>query len=118
MKNYLLAVPVLFLASAPAHATAGMFCTTGGAKSLDLSLTISHVVAGPLVSAALIDDGVEVPSEKAQWWLDEKEMRLILIDPNAEREELVLMARRRGDDYVGTVKRGGKTRAVRCEESG
>lgn len=118
MNKHLLAIPLAFLATAPAYATGVMFCTTGGAKSVDLSLVISHVVAGPLVSATLTDNGAEVPTEKAQWWLDEKEMRLILIDPNAEREELVLIAKRRGDDYVGTVKRAGRSRPVHCEESG
>lgn len=118
MKRFLLAFPLVFAASAPAHATAGMFCSTGGANSVDLSLVISRVVAGPLVSASLIDNGTEVQTEKAQWWLDDKEMRLILIDPNAEREELVLVAKRRGDDYVGTLKRGGRSRPVRCKESG
>ena len=118
MKRYWLAIPLAFAATAPAHATAGMYCSTGGAKPIELSLVISRVVGGPLVSAALRDDGADIPGSMAQWWLDDKEMRLIFIDPNAEVEEAVLMTKRRGDDYVGQVTRGGRSLRVRCEESG
>ena len=118
MIKRLLAVPLALAWIAPAQATAGMFCTTGGRNSVDVSLVISRVIAAPLVSATLIDSGVTVPATVAQWWIDEKEMRLVLTDPKAEREELLLTARRRGDEYIGNLTRGGHARAVRCEESG
>ena len=118
MRSLWFAVPLALLAATPAHATAGMVCTTGGKTPVELSLVIGRVTGGPLISAGLHDNGVEVANSVAQWWLDGTEMRLLLIDPNAEREEVELRARRRGDDYVGRLTRAGKSRPVRCEESG
>ena len=118
MKLVLSAVPIIISATAPAHATAGMFCATGDPASVEISLVIARVVGGPLISAGLIDNGVTVPTERAQWWLDGKELRLVLIDPNAEREEVMVRARNRGDVYKGKLTRNGRTRRVTCEESG
>lgn len=117
LKVSLLALP-LAIAPGTAHATAGMFCTTGGKAPIELSLVIGRVTGGPLISAGLRDNGPDVANSVAQWWLDGAEMRLLLIDPQAEREEVELRARRRGDDYVGRLTRAGRTRPVRCEESG
>lgn len=117
MHRFAMFAPLLALA-APAHATAGMFCTTGGTRAVDVSLVIGRVVGGPLISAGLTDNGVEVANTVAQWWLDRTELRLLLIDPQVEREELEIRARARGDRYVGTVMRNGRRRPVRCEESG
>ncbi len=118
MKKYLLSLPLLFSAAAPAFATAGMSCGTGGPNPIDVELIMGRTVGAPLISVLLTDGGVEVATERAQWWLDGSELRLLLIDPNAEREELEIRAKRRGDYYIGTVKRGTRSRRVRCEESG
>ena len=118
MRKFLFALPLLFCAAAPAHATAGMFCETSGAKPITVSLVISRVVGGPLIEATLTDGDAVIPTEKAQWWIDAGELRLILIDPNAEREEVEIRVRGRGEVMTGTLKRGGKTYRVRCEESG
>ena len=117
MRIFSLALPLLFFAAAPAHATGGMFCSTGGAKPIDVLLVMGHAVGAPLISAMLTENGANVATEKAQWWLDRAELRLLLIDPNAEREEVLIKAKARGDIYVGTLQRRAQSYRIRCEES-
>ena len=114
-KRLLLAAAAL-LASTPAHASGGMFCSTAGPRPVQVSMTIGHVFGSPLAAARLIDNGRNVPVAKAQYWLDRTELRLLLTDPNASREEMVLRARRNGQAYDGSLWRGGKRRWVRCRE--
>ena len=117
LKRFLLVLPLLFCAAAPAHATGGMSCSTSGPKPIEVHLVFGHAIGAPLISVMLIDGGTEVLAEKAQWWLDRSELRLLLIDPNAEREEVLIKAKARGNIYVGTLRRGARTLRVRCEES-
>jgi len=118
MRKICLALPLAIAAAPPAHATAGISCSTGGRGPIEVELVISRTIAASLVSASLFENGSAVPTEQAQWWLDGTELRLVLVDPNAEREELMIRARRRGETYKGRVWRSGRSRAVRCEESG
>ena len=118
MRKVLLALPLLLCAAAPAHATGGFVCETRGAKAISVSVVFTHSAGGALVGATLVDNGKEVPTEKAQWWLDGVELRLLLTDPDLEREEVEIRARGAGEVMVGTLKRGGRTYRVRCEESG
>lgn len=118
MNRVVFALPLLFCAAAPAHATGGFFCKTSGTKQISVNLVFSHAVGAGLVGATLVDDGQEIRTEKAQWWIDGAELRVILVDPNAEREEVVIKARGRGEVMLGTLKRGSRTYRVRCEESG
>jgi hypothetical protein len=117
MKRFLLAAPLLCCAAAPANATGGMFCETGGTQKIEVSVTFSHSAGGMLVGATLTDNGKEIPTEKAQWWLDGVELRVLLVDPELEREEVEVRARGRGEVMVGTLKRNGRTWRVRCEEA-
>jgi len=112
------ALPLLFCAATPAYATGGFFCQTGGAKPIAVNLVFSHAAGAGLVEANLTEDGVAVPTDKAQWWIDGNELRVILVDPNAEREEVVVKARGRGSVMTGTLQRGGRSYRIRCEESG
>jgi hypothetical protein len=118
MKKLLTAVPLALFAASPAHATGGMSCTTPGANPVEVNITFGHGVGAPLVGVQLIDGAAEVAVEMAQWWLDRSELRLLLLDPNVEREEVEIRARARGDRYVGTLQRGKRRLRVRCEESG
>ena len=119
MKSYLLAAPLLLCAAAPAQATGGFFCETRGApKPIEVSITYTHTTGGALIGATLTEAGKEIPTEKAQWWLDGTELRLLLTDPDLEREEVEIRARGRGEVMTGTLKRGERTWRVRCEESG
>lgn len=117
MRLAFLVVPLALLAAAPAQATSGLFCETAGASPIQLQLVIGHTVVSPVVQARLTDNGADVPVTIAQAWLEEGELRLDLTDPNAERHELRLLAKRKGDNYDGSIWRGGKRRWVRCVES-
>jgi hypothetical protein len=115
-KPFLFLAAAATLGSSPALASGGMFCSTAGPRPVQVSMTIGHVFGSPLVDPRLTDNGRRVPVAKAQWWLDRKEVRLLLTDPNATREELVLRATRKGQAYDGTLWRGGQRRWVRCRE--
>ena len=115
MKKYLLALPLLLLAQ-PAHATGGMVCRTAGAAPIQVSVGFGHVPGSPLILTELTDKGRSIPVQSAQWWLDDREMRLLLIDPQARQQQLLLKARRNGHTYDGNIWRNGQRRWVRCRE--
>ena len=117
MRQLLFLWPLLFCSASPASATGGMSCSTSGPKPTEVHMVFGHAVGAPLISAQLLENGAEVPTEKAQWWLDRSELRLLLIDPNAEREEVLIKAKARGGFYVGTLRRRARTLRIRCEES-
>jgi hypothetical protein len=101
----------------PAHATGGLLCQTAGSRPVSVSLVIGLTAVSHIVQARLSDNGANVPVTIAQAWLDRSELRLDLTDPNAERHELRLRARAKGDGYDGSLWRNGKRRWVRCQES-
>src|SRR5215213_4757697 len=111
MKRLLLAM-LLVLPASPALATGGFVCRTSGGAPIEVSVGFGHVPGSPLILTRLKDNGRQVPAQSAQWWLDNKEMRLLLINPAAMREELVLRARRNGYVYDGTVVRKGRSRWI------
>jgi hypothetical protein len=115
MKRLFVLAPLIGFA-APAHATGGYLCRTAGPLPIEVSVGFGHVPGAPLISTRLIDAGRLVPTTSAQWWLDDSDLRLLLISPSAEREELLLRARRNGFHYDGTIRRDGKRRWVRCRE--
>jgi hypothetical protein len=112
----LAAIGILSFAS-PAWATGGLVCRTAGPRPIVVSLVIGHTAVSSAVQARLSDNGIELPVEIAQSWLDPTELRLDLTDPNAERHELRLRARAKRDGYDGSLWRQGKRRWVRCVES-
>ena len=105
------------LAATPAHATGGLLCRTAGIRPIEVSLGFGHVAGTPLISTRLTDTGRQVPVTAPQWWFDRDEMRLLLVSPQAARQELLLKARRNGRVYDGSVWRGGQRRWVRCREA-
>ena len=117
MRLAFLAIPLALLAATPARATGGLLCSTAGANPIQVQLVIGHTAVSSVVQARLTDKGADVPVAIAQAWLVENELRLDLTDPNAERHELRLLAKRKGDKYDGSLWRGGKRRWVRCVES-
>ena len=97
-------------------ATGGFVCRTAAARPLEASVGFGHVPGAALILTRLIDNGRQLAVKPAQSWLDDKELRLLLIDPNAMREELVIRARRQGATYDGSVWRKGQRRWIRCRE--
>jgi hypothetical protein len=108
----------LLVASAAAQATGGMQCRTAGPAPIHVSLGFGHVPGAALLqdSLRLTDNGRPVAVHAPQWWFDERELRLVLTDPQAQRREVVIKARRHGRTYDGTLWRLGKSRWVRCRE--
>jgi hypothetical protein len=119
MNKLLLTLPLALIAAAtPVHATGGLVCRTAGARPIALSLGFGHVPGSPLILVRMTDAGRNVPVTAAQWWLDNREVRTVLIDANAMTQELLLHARRDGYVYDGSLWRGGRRRWVRCREDG
>ena len=116
MKKLLFAT-IALITAAPAYATGGLLCSTAGAKPVVVQLVIGQAAVSAVVQASLTDDGRDVPVHVAQAWLERDEVRVDLVDPNAERHEVRLVARAKGDNYDGSIWRGGKRRWVRCSES-
>ena len=117
MNKAVIILPLLLLAiAAPASATGGLVCRTGGARPIELSLVTSHTAVKSVVSARLRDNGRNVPVSVAQAWLEPGELKLDLVDPNLVRRELRLIAKRNGRSLDGSIWRGGQRRWVRCRE--
>ena len=116
MKRWLLALPLLAAIPSPAHATGGFVCRTAGSDLIEVSVGFGHVPGSPLIARQLLDRGREVPVADAQWWLDNSELRILLISPQAMREEVKVHANRNGHVYDGSLWRNGKRRWVRCRE--
>ena len=115
MNKAVLAAVLLVLAT-PAHATGGFVCRTAGAAVIEVSVGFGHVPGTPLIARRLLDQGREVPVTDAQWWLDEQELRLLLVSPHAHRQEVLVKAKRNGHAYDGSLWRNGEQRWVRCRE--
>ena len=115
-----IALAILALAAAsvaaPANATGGLVCRTAGPRPIEVALGFGHVPGSPLILVRLVDSGRNVPVSSAQWWLDNSEVRLLLVDPNADEQQLLLKAKRKGFVYDGSLWRGGTRRWVRCRE--
>ena len=116
MRRLLLTL-FLVLFPAAAHATGGFTCRTAGARPIEVALGFGHLPGSPLILTRLTDNRRAIPVRSAQWWLDDRELRLILTDPNAQRREVIIKARRNGRTYDGDLWRGGKRVWVRCRES-
>ena len=112
-------VMTLLLVSLPAaaNATGGFTCRTAGQRPIEVAVGFGHVPGSPLILTRLTDNRRLVPVRNAQWWLDDRELRLLLTDPNAQRREVIVKARRNGATYDGDLWRGGKRHWVRCRES-
>ena len=117
MKKFAFALPFALFAAVPADATGGLVCRTGGARPIEVSMGFGHVPGSPLILTRLLDNGRTVPVKPAQWWLDNDEVRLLLIDADARSQQLLLKARRNGLVYDGTLWRSGKRRWVRCRDN-
>lgn len=121
-RSLLLGLPLL-LASTPAFATGGFDCLTTDRSDIMLSGTIGRVVGTPLVAAHLrIGErtlGTTDPEAQvaiARSWIDEREIKVDLIDPQTERFAAQLRARIvRSGRATGTLVRDGVTHPVRCE---
>lgn len=107
---------VAFGLAAPGHASGGLMCRTAGPRPIDLRLVISHTAVSAVVSARLIDNGRDVPVALAQSWLEPNDIRVDLVDRNAQRHELRLRVSKNGRVYDGSMWRGGKRHWTRCRE--
>jgi hypothetical protein len=117
MKKPMICLLFLLAATAPAHATGGMTCRTAGARPVEVVIGFGHVPGAPLFLARLVDDGRQVPVRAPQWWLDSRELRILLASPDAMHPEAIVRTTKKGHFYDGSLWRNGRRRWIRCRES-
>jgi hypothetical protein len=103
MNKFIIAAPLMLLIATPAYATGGLVCRTAGTHRIEVALVISHTVVSSAVSARLTENGRDTPVRIAQSWFEPSEIRLDLVDPQAQRHELRLRAPRNGSMPVIAV---------------
>jgi hypothetical protein len=117
-----LAAAILLGAATPAFATGSIHCTQAGRPGFSLYLSVGGGPGPSIVSASLADGRERFTTGErsgspviAQAWLSDTELRLDIVDSNAERFVLRLNGRKlRGDLYAATMSRNGRASPVRC----
>lgn len=112
----LAALPLIALAT-PASATGGFLCKTAKSPEITISVGFGHVPGAPIVAQHLWVNGRKVPTMMPQWWLNDDEMNLQMIKPDAMESLLVMRTRREGWNYDGQVTYRGKTHWIRCKQN-
>lgn len=113
----------LFTAT-PAMATSTILCTAPAWPGLDMAIVVGHGMAGGIVQATISLGGEELSTvgedgpRIGQAWIDEDELKLDIVDANADRRLARLDTRRRGAAWVGTLQFRGRTVRARCTEEG
>ena len=109
----------LLVVAGPAFATSGYSCTTEGDAPISVDIVIGHAAGPAIAQVRLTENGRTLSTADAdpqlmiaQSWIDDKEVRIDLVDANAERYE----ARLRVRNSKGTLERGGKTYRVVCDD--
>lgn len=112
---------ITFAMASPAFATSTILCTSRAWPGLDVAV----VVGSTGVFQATISLGGEEISTVGengprigQAWIDENELKLDIVDANADQRLARLDTRRRGGAHVGTLQFRGHTIRVRCTEEG
>jgi len=107
----------------PALATSGYGCEAEG-KPVSIEILIGHAIA-PVVVQVRLNDGEKswstadepAPIRILQAWIDDRELRLDLVDGDTSRYEARLRVRLADDmSAKGTLERGGATYRLRCSE--
>lgn len=117
-----LPIALALLTASPALATGGFHCEATDGSGVGMSGSIGRVPGNPLVGASLhlgerTLSTYDAPPVIAigRSWIDEREIRVDLVDANAERFEAQLRVRVTRRRVAGTLVREGRTRRVRCE---
>ena len=117
MRYLILATAAAILASAPAHATGGVSCKTASDPQIAIDVGFGHTAGAALFSRRLHVGDEEIAVDAPQWWLDDTELRLVLVDNQAMERLAVVHATRNGATYDGSVRYNGQQHWIRCYES-
>ena len=122
MKLFIfMALPLMAVAT-PAFATGGFDCSTTDRSTIRLSGVVGRTLTAPLVAARLeVGDRTWSTTDAnprihiGRSWIDQRETRVDLVDPNVMRFEAQLRVRHmmRGT-ATGTLVHDGVTHPVRC----
>ena len=122
MRIAILTALAAFVLPSAAAATGGFDCRATDRSGLRISGVTGRGIVTPLVSARLSAPGrmISTSGERpqaaiGQSWIDSREIRLDLVDPQAMRFEARLRARiTLRNQATGTLVRAGRTHPVRC----
>jgi hypothetical protein len=124
----ILAAAAGLTAATPALATSTILCqsTISPTDGPALSLVVGTGLGTGIIQARFELDRIRFATGEGpgapvigQGWIDERSLRLDIVDANAEGRIVRLDARRRsGSDYRGTLIHAGRTWRVRCSEEG
>jgi hypothetical protein len=124
----ILAAAAGLTAATPALATSTILCRSeiSPADGPSLSLVVGTGLGTGIIQARFALDNIRFATGEGpaapvigQGWIDERSLRLDIVDANAEGRIVRLDARRRGgSDYRGILIHAGRTWRVRCTEDG
>jgi hypothetical protein len=123
MRPASLLAAALLCAPAPALASAGFECAATDDSGIAITGNMARAIAAPL-NAVVLQVGDRMFSTAtdpprilvAQSWLDAREFKVDLVDPQLERFEARLRVRIDAEGEArGTLVRNGRTHPVRCE---
>lgn len=117
-----LAAAAFLFAATPAFATSSIHCQTRARSGVELYLSVGTGPGFSILSAHLVDGRVgwttgatRTSPMIAQAWLDNDQLRLEIVDSNAEDFVLKLYGRKiRGSAYAATLDWRGRAIAVIC----
>ena len=117
MKTQLSFAVALVAFSAPAHATAGMMCTTTSGPERTFVFGSGHHGAALWWGHEIID-GELVKLEVGQQWTDDKTFNLDIVDTEKLELRARIMTTRQADwSWTGTLTTEAGEQAIRCEEN-
>ena len=121
-----IALPValsLLFAASPVLATGTIHCRSQLQPDLEVYLAVGYAGDASIASARLIDAGRVLQTDDlpdsprlGQSWLDDQDLRVVIVDSNHENVLARLLATRRGPTgrYAGSLRYRGRTYAVSC----
>ncbi len=123
MRSIHLFAALAAFAASPALATGTIHCRSSLQPDLELYLVVGYG-ADPMISQARLIDGSQTlvtghepdTPRIAQGWLDDRDLRLDIVDSNLENSIARLLAVRRGPTgrYAGTLRYRGRTYSMTC----
>ena len=109
--------------AAPALATGSIHCSSTERGAPEIYLSIGRGAGAAIIQMSLSGPAGQFTTGAgprapivAQSWLDERELKIDVIDHNVEYHIARLISRRAGENlYRGTLRYRGRTHAMSCE---
>ena len=119
-------IAAALIPAAPALATGTIHCSSTERGAPEIYLSIGRGAGAAIVQMSLSGPAGQFTTGAgprapivSQSWLDERELKIEVIDHNVEYPVARLISRRAGENlYRGTLRYRGRTHAMTCESEG